>query len=120
MTTRLSCWTDWILRLAAVAGIMASRDRVQSRRLRTWTIQHLLGRRLAQEFEHFAAVSREWNRLAKWQLGADFRQRNPGIRPYGVRGSTKRGGFGGTQLTNVYQEVGSCANPLGHIGQAGW
>src|SRR5437016_737076 len=86
MTTRLSCWTDWILRLAAVAGIMASRDRVQSRRLRTWTIQHLLRRRLAQEFEHFAAVSREWNRLAKWQLGADFRQRNPGIRPiWGAR-----------------------------------
>src|SRR5437016_7910623 len=92
MTTRLSCWTDWILRLAAVAGIMASRDRVQSRRLRTWTIQHLLRRRLAQEFEHFAAVSREWNRLAKWQLGADFRQRNPGIRPiWGARRHQTRG-----------------------------
>src|SRR5436309_5193719 len=61
-------------------------DRVQSGRLRTWTVQHLLRRRLAEEFEHFAAVSRQWNRLAKWQLGADFRQRNPGIRPiWGAR-----------------------------------
>src|SRR5438445_6735006 len=88
MTTRLSCWTDWILRLASVAGIMAfavTRPCAipSSTHL---TIQHLLRRRLAQEFEHFAAVSREWNRLAKWQLGADFRQRNPGIRPiWGAR-----------------------------------
>src|SRR5881275_1931804 len=27
--------------------------------------------------------------------------------------------FGGTQLENLYEEVGNCANPLGQIGQAG-
>jgi len=37
----------------------------------------------------------------------------------GVRGGTKRGGFGGTQLTNVYQEVGSCANPSGKLASRG-
>ena len=31
----------------------------------------------------------------------------------------RRGGYGGLELENVYQEVGSCANPLGKIGQAG-
>ena len=34
-------------------------------------------------------------------------------------GGTRRGGFGGFELANVYEEVGDCANPLGAIGQAG-
>jgi len=57
-----------------------------------------------------------------WQSGNSVRISDSviqGYAQYGVRGGTKRGGFGGTQLTNVYQEVGSCANPLGQIGQAG-
>jgi hypothetical protein len=36
-----------------------------------------------------------------------------------VSGGTRRGGYGGFELANVYEEVGSCKNPLGKIGQAG-
>jgi hypothetical protein len=42
-----------------------------------------------------------------------------GFRQYGVRAGNKRGGLGGFSLDNVYEEVGSCTNPLGNIGQAG-
>jgi hypothetical protein len=42
-----------------------------------------------------------------------------GYPQYGVRAGTKRGGFGGFSLDNVYEEVGSCSNPSGNIGQAG-
>ena len=42
-----------------------------------------------------------------------------GYAQYGVRGGTRRGGFGGLDLENLYEEVGSCANPAGPIGQAG-
>src|SRR6184192_2269062 len=121
MTTRLSCWTDWILRLAAVAGIMAfavTRPCAipSSTHL---TIQHLLRRRLAEEFEHFAAVSRQWNRLAKWQLGADFRQRNPGIRPiWGARRHQTRR-IRWNSIDERLPGSGKLREPLGQIGQAG-
>ncbi len=42
-----------------------------------------------------------------------------GYAQYGVRGGIKRGGYGGFELDNVYQEVGNCANPAGNLGQAG-
>ncbi|HSS96726.1 MAG TPA: hypothetical protein VLK33_06845, partial [Terriglobales bacterium] len=42
-----------------------------------------------------------------------------GYAQYGVRAGTRRGGLGGFSLNNVYEEVGSCTNPLGSIGQAG-
>ena len=42
-----------------------------------------------------------------------------GYAQYGVRAGTRRGGYGGFALENVYEEVGNCKNPLGNIGQAG-
>jgi hypothetical protein len=44
-----------------------------------------------------------------------------GYAQYGVRAGTRRGGYGGVELENVYEEVGNCsaANPLGKVGQAG-
>ena len=42
-----------------------------------------------------------------------------GFAQYGVRAGTKRGGYGGFELDNVYEEVGSCSNPAGAIGEAG-
>ena len=42
-----------------------------------------------------------------------------GYAQYGVRAGIRRGGFGGFELDNVYEEVGACANPQGAIGQAG-
>ncbi len=42
-----------------------------------------------------------------------------GYAQYGVRAGTKRGGYGGFELDNVYEEVGRCTNPAGNIGQAG-
>lgn len=41
-----------------------------------------------------------------------------GYSQYGIR-IYKAGGFGSTQLDDVYQEVGSCTNPVGNIGVAG-
>jgi hypothetical protein len=57
-----------------------------------------------------------------WQSGNTLRISDSviqGYAQYGVRGGTKRGGYGGLALDNVYEEVGACANPLGPIGQAG-
>src|SRR5690242_20257901 len=57
-----------------------------------------------------------------WQSGNTVRISDSVIEAYaqyGVRGGTRRGGFGGFELANVYEEVGNCANPQGAIGQAG-
>src|SRR5205823_9458359 len=57
-----------------------------------------------------------------WQSGNTLRISDSviqGFAQYGVRAGTRRGGFGGFELDNVYEEVGSCANPAGQIGQAG-
>ncbi len=57
-----------------------------------------------------------------WQAGNTLRISDSVIQAYaqyGVRAGTKRGGFGGFELANVYEEVGECANPAGAIGQAG-
>jgi hypothetical protein len=35
-----------------------------------------------------------------------------GYSMWGVRSGTRRGGYQGTSLTNVYQEIGSCTNPF--------
>ena len=42
-----------------------------------------------------------------------------GFAQYGVRAGIKRGGYSGFELDNVYEEVGSCTNPAGAIGEAG-
>jgi hypothetical protein len=57
-----------------------------------------------------------------WQSGNSLRISDSviqGYAQYGVRGGTRRGGYAGMALENVYQEVGSCTNPAGNIGQAG-
>ncbi len=57
-----------------------------------------------------------------WQAGNTLRISDSviqGYAQYGVRAGVRRGGYGGFDLTNVYEEVGNCANPLGRIGQAG-
>jgi hypothetical protein len=57
-----------------------------------------------------------------WQAGNTLRISDSviqGYAQYGVRAGTRRGGYGGFELTNVYEEVGNCKNPLGKIGQAG-
>src|SRR2546430_5489002 len=56
-----------------------------------------------------------------WESGNTLRISDSviqGFAQYGVRGGTKRGGFGGMALENLYEEAG-CTNPSGHIGQAG-
>ncbi len=42
-----------------------------------------------------------------------------GFAQYGVRAGIQRGGYSGFELDNVYEEVGSCTNPAGAIGEAG-
>jgi hypothetical protein len=61
-----------------------------------------------------------------WQSGNTLRISDSVIQGYaqfGVRGGTRRGGYGGIELDNVYEEVGNCGqnlkNPLGNVGQAG-
>jgi len=57
-----------------------------------------------------------------WESGNTLRISDSviqGYAQYGVRTGTRRGGFGGTELDNIYEEVGNCANPAGPIGQAG-
>jgi hypothetical protein len=57
-----------------------------------------------------------------WQSGNTLRISDSviqGYAQYGVRGGTRRGGFGGLVTDNVYEEAGGCANPAGAIGQAG-
>ena len=57
-----------------------------------------------------------------WQSGNTVRISDSviqGYAQYGVRAGTRRGGYGGFDIDNVYEEVGACANPLGKIGQAG-
>lgn len=57
-----------------------------------------------------------------WESGNSLRVTDSviqGYAQYGVRGGTRRGGYAGMSLENVYEEVGSCTNPLGNIGQAG-
>ena len=57
-----------------------------------------------------------------WQSGNSVRISDSvieGYAQYGVRAGVKRGGYGGFELDNVYEEVGSCTNPAGAIGEAG-
>ena len=57
-----------------------------------------------------------------WQSGNTVRISDSviqGYAQYGVRAGTRRGGYGGFDIDNVYEEVGACTNPLGKIGQAG-
>ncbi len=59
-----------------------------------------------------------------WQSGNTLRVSDSvvqGFAQYGVRAGTRRGGYGGVELDNVYEEVGGCGakNPLGKVGQAG-
>ena len=57
-----------------------------------------------------------------WQSGNTVRISDSviqGYAQYGVRAGTRRGGVGGFAVENVYEEVGTCTNPLGNIGEAG-
>jgi hypothetical protein len=61
-----------------------------------------------------------------WQSGNTLKISDSVIQGYaqfGVRTGTRRGGYGGTELDNVYMEAGNCApagrNPLGNVGVAG-
>jgi len=57
-----------------------------------------------------------------WQSGNTLRISDSVIQGYaqfGVRGGTRRGGFGGMDFENIYEEAGGCSNPSGNIGQAG-
>ena len=57
-----------------------------------------------------------------WESGNTLRISDSvieGYAQYGVRAGIKRGGYGGFELENVYEEVGSCTNPAGAIGEAG-
>ena len=57
-----------------------------------------------------------------WQSGNTLRISDSviqGYSQYGVRAGTRRGGYGGFDLENVYEEVGNCSNPAGKLGQAG-
>jgi hypothetical protein len=57
-----------------------------------------------------------------WESGNTLRISDSviqGYSQYGVRGGTKRGGFGGMDIENLYEEVGNCTNPSGNVGQAG-
>ncbi len=57
-----------------------------------------------------------------WQSGNTLKISDSVIEGYaqfGVRAGTRRGGYGGFELDNVYEEVGGCTNPSGQIGEAG-
>lgn len=59
-----------------------------------------------------------------WQSGNTLKISDSviqGFAQYGVRGGVARGGYGGVELSNVYEEVGSCGsyNPTGNVGVAG-
>lgn len=57
-----------------------------------------------------------------WQSGNTVRISDSviqGYAQYGVRGGVRRGGYGGFELTNIYEEIGTCTNPAGNIGEAG-
>ena len=58
-----------------------------------------------------------------WQSGNTLRISDSVIQGYaqfGVRGGVRRGGYGGIELDNVYEDTGCNAhNPLGNVGSAG-
>ena len=58
-----------------------------------------------------------------WQSGNILRISDSVIQGYaqfGVRGGVRRGGYGGIELDNVYEETGCNGhNPLGNVGSAG-
>jgi hypothetical protein len=57
-----------------------------------------------------------------WESGNSLRISDSvvqGFAEYGIKGGTLRGGFKGTELDNVYMEVGDCTNPQGNIGEMG-
>ncbi|HUK48446.1 MAG TPA: hypothetical protein VLW06_12675, partial [Terriglobales bacterium] len=57
-----------------------------------------------------------------WESGNTLRISDSviqGYAQYGIRAGTKRGGYGGLDLDNVYEEAGNRTNPAGNIGEAG-
>jgi len=57
-----------------------------------------------------------------WQAGNTLHISDSVIQGYaqfGVRVGQNKGGYGMTQLDDVYEEVGNCTNPLGNVGIAG-
>ncbi len=57
-----------------------------------------------------------------WESGNSLRVSDSviqGYPQYALRTGTAHGGLQGTEVENVYQEIGSCTNPTGNIGEAG-
>ncbi len=57
-----------------------------------------------------------------WESGNTLRISDSvieGFAQYGVKSGTLNGGYHGTELDNVYMEVGNCTNPVGNIGEMG-
>ena len=57
-----------------------------------------------------------------WQSGNTLKISDSviqGLSQFGVRTGSARGGYGPTEMDNVYMEVGNCSNPAGNIGIAG-
>jgi hypothetical protein len=57
-----------------------------------------------------------------WESGNSLRISDSvvqGFAQYGIKGGTLNGGFKGTDIENVYMEVGNCTNPVGNIGEMG-
>ena len=57
-----------------------------------------------------------------WESGNSVRISDSviqGYPQYAIRTGTAHGGLQGTVVENVYQEIGSCTNPAGNIGEAG-
>ena len=95
-------------------------DGVQSGGVCGGNLWYELSGGMAEEPEHLPHAMR--GNGVDWQSGNTLRISDSviqGYAQYGVRGGTRRGGFGGLDLENLYEEVGSCANPAGPIGQAG-
>jgi len=57
-----------------------------------------------------------------WESGNTLRISDSviqGFAQFGVKGGSPNGGYHGTELDNIYMEVGNCTNPLGNIGEMG-
>ena len=100
-------------------GVLVQRERVQSRDLRAGAIQHNAAVGWLKNLNislQCAANGIDWQSGNTVKISDSVIQ---GFAQYGVRAGMKRGGYDGFELDNVYEEVGSCTNPAGAIGEAG-
>ena len=104
------------------------RDRIAQRTTagNRFTFRPLLGQRIggmAKPFEFELAVRRKWRNGSSGQHAANSELRDQGFRQWGVYDGTMRGGYGGGEFDDVYEEVGGCVNSMypggGKQGMAG-